>query len=425
MSAIILPFSRPLRKITYGAAQDLPQPNYRDYDLFKLKTKLVPRLAPYLGIDVQMVFMQTAIDNNAVETIRFEKIPSLSSMGDTTVIPMLIPVKLSESQHAQISGWVKEALTTYADYALIGFGGWNYSLVSKYVPDSWITAIMPYVFIDPEYNPFITSDGIYVRLDPADAYLEIYDQIVEDIQVQLRDFYNQGFVVGAHAISETWGLTRCDPFNNVGDLYKPSWVDTRIAPDPVDFILSRIAGQNRIPMVIDTNNVYRHLLADTLNSNGYDYYFSRDEIHFSASTLAECQKIASLIERTNSADMYGQVVLLELPDAHWFPVYESAIEEIYQDFNAVRYQTDNPLTPFTLSALFNLNISPSREQLRIELAVDSTLVQPTPTPALLEALSLPSSTTIELANFPSHLFVPVAVPPPKSESKEPESPLEG
>lgn len=389
MSAIFLPFSTPIRDISYNVSQILPQPNFEIYELFTLRTKLEPKILNYLGFDVQIVFMSQVApaahgqSKNDVMTIQFEKIPLPEP--DTTVIPLPIPIKLTPAQYQQIESWVTEALTNYPDYALITYDGFNMVITKSYVSDTWLKSMYQYVTIADEYNPFIRTEGIYVKLNPKDEYITIYSNIVADIIRQLKAFYEQGYVVGAQQIAEFWNLMRQDILSPFGQVYSPTWIDTRIAPDRVNFLLQRIAGQTYINMKIDSNKVYRHVLAHELNRLSINFFYSYSDIHFQATTLTEAQYIASQIENTNYAEVYGQVLILEFPDPVWYQSYESVIYSLYDQPSFVRYKTDSPLTPYILSVLFSLNVSPSDEHFRITSYVaseniSSPYLNPIPTP---------------------------------------------
>ena len=159
-------------------------------------------------------------------------------------------------------------------------------------------------------------------------------------------------------------MEQIDYYDERPKLYAPTWVDLRFAPNPVDFLLERITGNNVISMKIDRNEVKRHVIAYKAQLNDVKFYFSYDSIHFESETLERTRELASIFLSAGNY-VYGKILKFLLPEKAWVYIYQLTIDEIYGDNNVIVYTTDDPSRPYTLSCLFDINVSDTVEKKKI------------------------------------------------------------
>jgi len=329
------------------------------------------------------------------------------------------PVKLTPEQFGTITTFVNQALTTFPDHCLLSHTGFTSSIDYNVLPLSWIVSVLPYVRVSNIYNPFITSDGIYIAFNPMSDYMDAFQNILITTLDTLKEFYKKGVVTGANNIADLWSLKQLSHDEIIKEAFYPDWIDNRFAFNPVDFLLSRITGDTSIRIKISKNLVYRHALANVLI--GIDYHFETDSIVFTANNLFECQRIASLIDSV-STNVQGYIVTFSMAAPFWAKIYETAISILYNvkisDPSMILYSTDNISHPYTFSILFSLAINPLLESKNIT-DVFNTLVYS-------YSLSLPPRTS--LASFIENLYTvqnKEYVKEPNQESvKEEEEPIQ-
>ena len=173
MSVVETLYFKPLVDDSYETLGEYPGSNYTPYDLFKMKTKIVPKINRFIGDDVNVLFVSELRDDIMRLVVRFEKI---------TLDGMNPQISLDEFQYETIKKWVNDSYSQYPDHALISFTGFDKMLGYNKISESWIRSVMPYINLHEKYNSFYSNQGIYVMLDNEGAFDEQWNNIIFDIR---------------------------------------------------------------------------------------------------------------------------------------------------------------------------------------------------------------------------------------------------
>ena len=147
--------------------------------------------------------------------------------------------------------------------------------------------------------------------------------------------------VGVEAIAKNWNLESID---DQGQLFQPTWTDSRFAPELINFLIGRLTGQTRISLKMAPNYPARHLISIYLNERKKEFEFFNDNVVLDAENLSEAQQLASLVE-LGSYSAFGKVYQRQ------FRTKEEAEEEIENlgEMNTTIYYVLGEVKPWTVS----------------------------------------------------------------------------
>lgn len=302
------PFYRTIADPQEGCAPE-PNINYTPYDVFCLKTKINLYLYKKWGSEIIPHFQSLLKDNKYQLVIILEK----STPGETEG-----KITLSPQDHEELSHYVEYLVAKEPKVCLLFSGHFPvYSVKGQRLPSSWVTSLLKYVFIPSQLNPYVNPDGLYATLEPLNSiynnslsiiegnlvgsYKDLYTAMVMDIQQQLEVFYSSGYILQAGPIASDWSL---EPLDDESLVYRPTWSDSRFAPDLVVFLTERLEGATYIKYQIGDNLVLRHEIAKQL---GQEVIFFGVWIKFLSSNLQETRQTISIIEKLKE-NISGQVI---------------------------------------------------------------------------------------------------------------------
>lgn len=281
---ISTPYNFPIVSETTRCAQE-PDISYTPYDLFALRTQLLPYLQDIIGHDVDIQLPTTPIQGRMVVMV----VPIIG--GDY--------IQITKDQEQRCQQRVNE-ITTNNPKMLMLYTWKNQTALEdgSPIPTNFVKQILPYIRLDPSkytdkfsqigesfgrvstnqmadpyYNgqrganlppelqtsnkyPSIhltlSTYGLYCNLSEYDllyngkeatqlpSYLEIYNYLALEVERQIRNFYRAGAILGADEIAQQWSLSSID------DLWIPTWSDRRFADDLQAFISSRLMGDKDV-----------------------------------------------------------------------------------------------------------------------------------------------------------------------------------
>lgn len=328
------PFYRTISDPQDGCAPE-PNINYTPYDVFCLETKINLYIYKKWGSGVIPTFRSLLKDNKYQLVISLEKTNNQET-------------PLSSSQDQEDLTRYVEHLISYEPKVCLLFSGhfpvYNYK--GQRLPSSWVTSFLKYIYIPPQLNPYVNSEGLYATLEPLNSiynnslsiiegnpvgsYKDLYAAMVMDIQQQLEVFYSLGYILQASSIAENWSL---EPLDDEGLVYKPNWSDCRFAPDLVSFLTTRLEGETTIKYYIGDNLVLRHDLTKRL---GQEVIFFGVWIKFQSSNLPETRQTISIIEELKE-NVMGQVITYRLPSN---PETNKPLHEDFQRIETILKKED-------------------------------------------------------------------------------------
>lgn len=281
---ISTPYYRSLTLPAKIGCVDLPDANYGPYDLFCLNTRLYPIVYSMFGRDVEII-LRSVYENDRMEL-------KVNITG--------IKQDQENRDLSSVNDAVNKILSEHMGYCLIDKYELYLSSGKKY-PKDWFYSVIPFVDLPTEYNPFISSNGIYLAFNPFSEYNIAYNQVVKTLLDTIQKYYREGVVYGAGNIAEQWKLEQMDKYEVRGKLYRPMWEDKRFG-SPVEFLLGKIQGDPYIRINISDNLVKRHYVASKLNAIGISMIFDGKYVKTFAKNIDEAQFIAALIQSANKTE---------------------------------------------------------------------------------------------------------------------------
>lgn len=325
--------------------QSEPIAEYKPYNLFSLRTKIVPYMRKLLKMKTLDVRFGRHEDNDKL----YVTIVPQDGNGD-------IPLSdISSDDLRKIQGQIDYETSERRDYSLV-----YCTDLSDFVgiEKSWILTMIPLLDIpDDYYGNYEIIDGIgylYLNLTTSESYSTDYNDILASIVKQLTTMYEEGYVLGANKIEDDWMLERMDTddFVSLG-YYKPSWINKRLAPNPVKFLQDLIVDPDMIKLKIPDSYNYtkRYYIAREMIRLRKTVNFDRDNVYISPiSNLEEAEEITSDVftaaqqngrivylrsESQDVANYYAKVMDNILPFRDGFPPLVYTDEEISEPYVAI------------------------------------------------------------------------------------------
>jgi len=351
---ISTPYSYPIVSESSRCAQE-PDITYTPYDLFALRSQLLPYLQDVVDHDVDIQLPTTPIHDRMVVMV----VPIIG--GDY--------IQITKDQEIRIQRRVDE-ITSKTPKMLLLYT-WNNQTTLEDgtpIPTIFVKQILPYIRLlpqrytdafsrvgetfdrvstdqmaDPYYDgergsdlasELQTSDryppiqltlstyGLYVNLTGYDlletgklstqlpSFLEMYNYLVMETERQIRSLYLAGAILGAHDIQQQWLLSdqQLTMSSNgstlvVGGsgLYLPTWKDQRFAPDIQAFLSSRLLGDKdiRVRILRDKQWQIQHQLAIQIPN----IRFEDAEAIVDVETLEEARNFANIVDSIQSGTL--------------------------------------------------------------------------------------------------------------------------
>ena len=344
---ISTPYHRGLTLTHSSGCDELATSTYRPYDLFCLETRLYPSVYRMFGRDVEIIF-RSVHQNDRMEL----KIDIVEIMIITNSEPVKNPsVDMSDEQFKILSNIVDRIISKHIGYCLID----KYELYMssrKDYPKNWFYAVVGYIDLPSEYNPFISPDGIYLTLNPLSNYKNGYNDVVKILLDSIDKYYHDGVVYGAGNIAEKWNLEILD---NLGKLFQPMWEDKRFAPFPVDFLIGKIHGDPYIRIKVSDNLVKRHYISAKLSSVGISMVFDGEYIKIPVNNIDDAQYITALVQSSEDTSE-GKVIVHSTNRLSWVYMYIEAANQLLNNPNCTGYQVSNMERPFVFSCIVGRNV---------------------------------------------------------------------
>ena len=354
---ILTPYYQTVLNRKYNECVEEPDYNFNSYNLFCLKTRLLPRVQKILGYNVDILYGSTQTENKNViytnVTLVKYRIGAEKNQVELNLNENIEEVSITDDQKKQIQKDVDEITTKDSDACLLM--SFNENITDdegKTIPIDWLEKIIPYVSIDGKLNSFVNDNGLhlvltaYTKADVPYTYSEKYNQVLIATRNQVISMYKAGYIYiypdeHRDKLVHAWDLETVD---DDGYLYRPRWFDLRITNDLVKFIQSRMRGERVITVQIGNNFVNRHFVADMFQNKNYTFNFENILIYVSNLTEAR-QSLAMLFNALNNAK--GTVYTYIFTDRDTLMKY---VEEKEIDLYVI-YKTEDRLKPYTLSIL--------------------------------------------------------------------------
>ena len=283
---VLTPYFYPQVNIGATGCAEEEEPNYDEYNLFCLRTRLRPFLERHISPHLSIEFVPTQRGQRFYIGVR------LTDAGQRA--------ELSSSQQRRLEEKVEEIVTLNRMYCLLYSADADLYLdrtfCRKKISAIWILSVLPYLPIDPVANPYVDDTHLFVDLTIYPDYNLRYEQMYSQIERTLRDYYRQGAVVCNATFADEWQLypyilLGLSSIQNEGELledeaiaeltdsnglYLPSWDDVRFAPDRVEFLFARMAGDSIIRIQIHPSSSKKAAIAKLLT--GRNFLFDGDTL---------------------------------------------------------------------------------------------------------------------------------------------------
>ena len=238
-------------------------------------------------------------------------------------------------------------------------------------PNNWLYNVFDEISIKNKYNPKFLEGKLYIKLDENTDYSSTYESANNDFLDTLETYYSNGVVSCNLDFATRWNLV-----NLTGNLYLPTWNDTRLSNDRAYTLISIL--QNKVLNLKIVNDTYlRHYLVIKYNAKiaakikneiakahkaakDEDYLifddmgvlkikpYSYDELYDLIKSIGEYNTII--------ADFKYHIATFDLSSEYKCIKYLNYVNDKYPNkrLEVCIYRTLNSRRPFTLSIFNNL-----------------------------------------------------------------------
>lgn len=359
---VLTPFERSIVDLPSLQCQEENDFNYRPYDLFALKTKILLPIGEILKIPVTIGFETIRLNDRMVMTI--------TAYQGSDFIPF------NEEQNRKISKLVDRTIIQRPRHcALIFLDAPTVDLRGRPVPNDFLRNIIPNFELSEELNAIIEDDMLLIDLSDAKEYRIEYDNIQERLSKWLTDAYQNAWVKCDEDFAQDFALMPIESDELlIEDLYEPIWNDTRITVTPkgrYPFLKDRMVEDRilKFELPSDFTSVQIYQIAIGLIENRFKFCVFKDFILVDAYTLEECSLAASIFE--------SGTIIKEAMGIAEFPINTLEKLQIRSEslgngilrqgriiplmnnkYVGVVYPTDDKQRPYTFAVKISYNVSP-------------------------------------------------------------------
>lgn len=231
-------------------------------------------------------------------SIRLEIEPEVETDGNYVIHAYDATTRISIPEMIA-QGVRDEILPTLGDrFAVLLSSAKSISYQGYCLPNYWLSAVLPHIEI---YGyPFKHDYGVlYVDISSKRYYVEIRNQLLMDLMDVLLEMYHRGVVaidVEGWNLEEYQYATTKNKIRAYG-LFAPRWRNTLFAPNPVNFLLDRLAGRQHLKFNVGSNLVTRYFVGELLTKNEIKFSFLEDHVLVVCRSYTESSKISYLVAK--------------------------------------------------------------------------------------------------------------------------------
>ena len=240
--------------------------NYTPYQLFCLRSQLLPYLHELLGYETDFQFV--SIETPAGMQVTLSPVTGMQRLS------------ISADQKRKIQLEAERILNDHPHFVLIfDYRKPIFDRFGQQIPRHWIRTMTPYLTIPVNLYPFErqgTILGYLAHLPNYNSYIDVVSTMIAD---ELRMRYRRGYIVGAQQISAIYNL---EVISNDGMLYRPKLVDESL-PNIVPVLEAALISYLSLPTSIHQAALerpsFRELPAPTgISAKLYINLFSQERV---------------------------------------------------------------------------------------------------------------------------------------------------
>jgi hypothetical protein len=341
---VLTPYFYPRLNIDLLGCTEEGEPNYNEYHLFCLRT----RLGPFLE---KQDLAQASVEFIPVQRgIRFYIGIRLTDAG--------VKISLNSKKLRLLEDKIKE-ITTVQQKTCLLYSAETEVYINRHgcrqkISPLWILSVLPYLPIDPLTNPYVDETHLFVDLSIYPDYNTRYEEMYTQIETTLREYYRRGMIVCNATFAQRWqlvpyillGISSLDNEEEMDEdeaiaeltdsngLYEPVWEDVRFAPDRVSFLLERMAGEKIVRVKLNPTPEKKAAIASFLK--GRRFLFDHNTLLLlDMTSLDEIRRLVSQVANVPSQ----QTIITPLLSVNDLPPEQEV--SYWQDLSGKSYFATN------------------------------------------------------------------------------------
>ena len=299
---IFTPYSYSIIKEINGV--DINEPNYKQYNLFTLNTKLSPQIKLIGKKKGESWFP------------RFEQRYIKDELGERMVITVQIydGIDYVAIQNVElrdeIQDLVNECVNFLPEYSLVLHDVFNIFYRGVHIDHTWYKMILKMIPIvgDVKYPEIddkkfgldivYASGGLYVKLSADLDYESVYDKIHISTLDNILRLYKMGIIaLDKNNSLDVEFIRKWNLVEYMNGYWTPQWTNRWIAQNPSLFLRMKRAGIPYIQLNITMNNVVRHYVTIELKRERFRFVFQNDEVLVWVKNIIRADKAHHLVTR--------------------------------------------------------------------------------------------------------------------------------
>lgn len=344
-ATVITPYYRPFVEYE-DSCTPMQEPNYTEYDLFCLRTRMELYIRREIDPSLSCVFAGYEY-KGAVRLYL-----NVMDAGQFKPIDNEIANKLQKKVDEYTSD------VDMKDYCL---------LMSVYdikdFPVAWVKTVMPFISLDSVYHHFYddAEGSLFIRYNNLMDYPREFNKDHDILYGWLKNMYKRGVVLLDRVLQKefisNWKLRQVDSEQDDElTLYEPTWKDSRFASDPYLFLIDRLG---HMPIDISMGNdlinlCTRHAIAKVIGDK-FEFRFHRDKVHLNGNIggIDELMRYVSIIE-SGLPLLPNKVAVVTVASSPQLNRYIKRIREKYPGSDIALYECER-FPPRVLSFTISVN----------------------------------------------------------------------
>jgi len=304
----------------------------KDYYLFALRTRLIPKLQQRLGKTIDIYFSKTSA--NTLADVLHIGYPNGKELYLSSDMHHELKELIESTTHTSMKEWCL-LLDTDTTKIFIDEG-------RNKISSSWIRSIFPFITIGnvTDINnenilvPVkIEDEKLYINLVKFPEYKTKYVEILQDLQEDLKSKYHIGYTVNpSKTIVEKWKLKEIDRKES-SKLYVPDgWTTSTNAlvdvlasiNTPLSLLFHEFANASKfkVSMNVGLNMVDYHYISERVFNGDFSFFIEEGKVFFTPKDLQDLlDKTSKINEIIHGNDVYGKVLCMYASRLSWMRIY--------------------------------------------------------------------------------------------------------
>ncbi len=322
----------------------------KDYLLFALRTRLIPRLQKMLGKRIDVNFSEGSLIHVGY------------SYGE---------LYMSTDMYEEVKDVIEDEASSNIPYCLLLDPKSEFLDINN---PSWVLSMLPFISSVSQHQIKIHDGKLFIDLREFIDYKIVYSNILTDVLAELKNKYDGGYIVSpTKSLIEKWKLVPVIRGKDGNSLYSPdNWYlhHSIVLDTPLSLLFQTLTDDTKdvkIGMYVGLNMVDYHHISDRVFKGNFSFFFEDSKVFFTPTDVGDLlNKTSQINEVIHGMDSYGKVLCMYASRLSWMRIYAVIAQRAIPGKYTVYVRRDiKPVFVFSITVPDDTNLDELEYEMRI------------------------------------------------------------